>query len=651
MAENESWRRDSEEDEDEDERDESYYGSQKNAVIFAIEVSPSMLASPPPSDDKKADTDSPTIAALKCAYQLMQQRIISNPKDMMGVLLFGTEKSKFQDEANTSGVISYPHCYLLNDLDVPSAEDVKALRNLLEDDDSSEEVLQPSEEKATMANMLFCANQIFTTRAPNFGSRKLLIITDNDDPHPNDKDASQSAAVRAKDLYDLGVIIELFPISKPDHEFDLSKFYDDIRYRDPEQTDIDALGMTGHQDHKAGGNDGISLLNSLLSDINSKQVAKRALFSNMPFEIGPGFKISVKGYNILQKQAPARSTYVYVDGEQAQIAVGETTKQDENTQKTVEKVEIKKAYKFGNEQVLFTPEEQKQMKDFGPPGIRILGFKPQSMLPNWASMKKATFIFPSEDGYVGSTRVFSALWQKLLKDNKMGIAWFIARSNATPVLVAILPSSEKIDSNSNQQVIPQGLWLYQLPFVDDLRQPPEILKPLVSPDNLIDAMRKIVQQLQLPKAEYDPSKYPNPALQWHYKILQAMALEEEIPSIPEDKTIPKYRQIDKRAGEYALLWMGALELASRAGPTRKREAMDENSGSAAPKKRVKVEPKDETSLSDMSLKALRGVVEGETLSKHTVAELKTLCTAKGLASTGKKADLVDRIEQWVEGQA
>ena len=35
------------------------------------------------------------------------------------------------------------------------------------------------------------------------------------------------------------------------------------------------------------------------------------------------------------------------------------------------------------------------------------------------------------------------------------------------------------------------------------------------------------------------------ALQWHYRILQALALEEEIPVKPEDKTIPKYKQIDK----------------------------------------------------------------------------------------------------------
>jgi ATP-dependent DNA helicase 2 subunit 1 len=34
------------------------------------------------------------------------------------------------------------------------------------------------------------------------------------------------AAVRAKDLYDLGVVIELFPVSRPDQKFDRAKFYD-----------------------------------------------------------------------------------------------------------------------------------------------------------------------------------------------------------------------------------------------------------------------------------------------------------------------------------------------------------------------------------------------------------------------------------------
>ena len=200
------------------------YKSAKDAVLFVIEVSPSMLAAPPRSDNKKADTDTPMSAALKCAYSLMQQRIISNPNDMMGVLLYGTEKSKFQGEEQEG--TAYPHCYLLTDLDIPSADDVKALKVLVEDEEESASLLVPFAEPVSMSNVLFCANQIFTTKAPNFSSRRLFIVTDNDNPHATNKQLKNAAAVRAKDLYDLGVVIELFPISKPEHDFDREKFYD-----------------------------------------------------------------------------------------------------------------------------------------------------------------------------------------------------------------------------------------------------------------------------------------------------------------------------------------------------------------------------------------------------------------------------------------
>lgn len=200
------------------------YKSAKDAVLFVIEVSPSMLTPPPPSDSKNAETDSPTSAALKCAYSLMQQRIISNPNDMMGVLLYGTEASKFQDEDQEG--MAYPHCYLLTDVGVPSAEDVKALKTLAEDEEESKSLLIPVQESVLMSSVLFCANQIFTTKAPNFSSRRLFIVTDDDNPHAIDDKARNGATVRAKDLYDLGVVIELFPIAKPERNFDRAKFYD-----------------------------------------------------------------------------------------------------------------------------------------------------------------------------------------------------------------------------------------------------------------------------------------------------------------------------------------------------------------------------------------------------------------------------------------
>ncbi|OAA68989.1 DNA helicase, ATP-dependent, Ku70 subunit [Cordyceps fumosorosea ARSEF 2679] len=635
------WRRD-EEDDGDLEIDETSYKTQKDAVLLAIEVSQSMLKAPPPSDSKKADRDSPVQAALKCAYHFMEQRIISNPKDMIGILLFGTEKTRFQLDENGRSGLGYPHCYLFTDLDVPSADDVKALRSLVEDEETDDDILKPTTETVSMSNVLFCANQIFTTRAANFGSRRLFLVTDDDNPHATDKAARSAAAVRAKDLYDLGVSIDLFPISHHDSKFDLAKFYDDILYRDPlAEANSPEVAVC-----KSG--DGLSLLTSLISNINSKQTAKRAIFSNLPFEIAPDLQISVKGYNIIHRQAPARTCYIWLDGEKPQLAVGETTRIAEDSTRTVEKGEIKKAYKFGGEYVYFSSEEQKSLKDFGSPLIRIIGFKSRRSIPVWSSIKKSTFIYPSEEGYVGSTRVFTALWEKLLKDNKVALAWCVVRANANPMLAAIMPSKSQSDEESGTPFLPAGLWLYPLPFADDLREikPPGQLAQ--ASDDLKTRMRTIIQQLQLPKAMYNPTKYPNPSLQWHYKILQALALEEEVPETAEDATLPKFKAISKRAGGYLEEWSEALSNEAKSTTESravKREVDDELPERPAKRGRTASGQPAGSSLTPVQVKV---AIDDGSISKMTVAQLKDIAGAKGLSTSGRKADIIERLEQWAE---
>ncbi|KAM3510088.1 hypothetical protein MY10362_000227 [Beauveria mimosiformis] len=641
MADNKDWRG-VEEDEGDQEIDETSYKAQKDAVLLAIEVSESMLKAPPPSDSKKADRDSPVQAALKCAYHFMEQRIISNPKDMIGILLFGTEKTRFQLDENGRSGLGYPHCYLFTDLDVPSADDVKALKSLVEDEEDEDEIIKPTSETVSMSNVLFCANQIFTTRAANFGSRRLFLVTDNDNPHSTDKAARSAAAVRAKDLYDLGVSIDLFPISHQDSKFDLAKFYDDILYRDP------LAEANSQQVAVSKSGDGLNLLTSLISNINSKQTPKRSLFSNLPFEIAPGLRISVKGYNIIHRQAPARTCYIWLDGEKPQLAVGETTRIAEDSTRTVEKGEMKKAYKFGGEYVYFSPEEQKSLKDFGSPIIRIIGFKSRRSIPIWSSVKKSSFIYPSEEDYVGSTRVFTALWGKLLKNDKVALAWCIVRTNANPMLAAIMPSKPQSVENSGTPYLPAGLWLYPLPFADDLRDMKPPGKLAQASDDLKTQMRTIIQQLQLPKAMYNPTKYPNPSLQWHYKILQALALEEEVPDSAEDATLPKFKAISKRAGGYLEDWSETLSREAKSTTEAravKRENDDELPERPAKRGRTASAQPSGPGLTSAQVKAAVG--DGS-ISKMTVAQLKDIAAERGLATSGRKADIIERIEQWAD---
>jgi ATP-dependent DNA helicase 2 subunit 1 len=430
----------------------------------------------------------------------------------------------------------------------------------------------------------------------------------------------------------------------------INRVLKDIVYKTkPTDPEAPSFGQTDMRNETIAG-DGISLLNGLLSSINSKSVPRRALFSNVPMELGPGLRISVTGYLIFKRQEPARSCYIWLGEEKPQLVKGATTLIADDNARVVEKWEIRKAYKFGGEQVSFTPDEQQSLRSFGDPVIRILGFKPMSALPFWASVKHPTFIYPSEEDYIGSTRVFSALYQKLLGDGKIAIVWFIPRRNASPVLAAMLPGAEKLDEEDIQK-IPPGMWILPLPFADDIRQNPET--NLVSTSNeLTDRMRDVIQQLQLPKAQYDPQKYPNPSLQWHYRILQALALDEDLPEQPDDKTIPRYRQIDKRVGEYVISWGEELEREynqifsgkAHTSTLGKRPAAHAG-GQPVSKKPVKdkLDPK-------AAIDGVENAFKNGTLSKLTLLPLKEYLAAKNMSTTGKKADLVERIEVFLENK-
>lgn len=50
----------------------------------------------------------------------------------------------------------------------------------------------------------------------------------------------------------------------------------------------------------------------------------------------------------------------------------------------------------------------------------------------------------------------------------------------------------------------------------------------------------------------------------------------------------------------------------------------------------------------MSTDGLRAAIDNGSLSKFTVAELKEWLQSKGLNPAGKKQDMLERIEQWVE---
>lgn len=109
-------------------------------------------------------------------------------------------------------------------------------------------------------------------------------------------------------------------------------------------------------------------------------------------------------------------------------------------------------------------------------------------------------------------------------------------------------------------------------------------------------------------------------------------------------------RLSKRAGEYVANWGVILDERSQAyeaerrATSVKRELED---GEEGPKKKAKP-TRPVQGLNGMGMDDLRAAVKRGSLSKFTVADLKDWLQSKGINSSGKKAELVERIEQWVE---
>ena len=56
-------------------------------------------------------------------------------------------------------------------------------------------------------------------------TRRIVLFTRKDQPHSENKTLEKLAKNKAKDLYDIGIVLEVVPVVLIGEEFDYSKFY------------------------------------------------------------------------------------------------------------------------------------------------------------------------------------------------------------------------------------------------------------------------------------------------------------------------------------------------------------------------------------------------------------------------------------------
>ncbi|KAF5379661.1 hypothetical protein D9615_005809 [Tricholomella constricta] len=580
MAPYDDWNKIDEE-EDEELQDAAYFEGKRDVILFCIDCSESMLELRDDPDYEDTQTCH-LFTVLEAAVQIQKKKVIVGPNDAVGIMLFNTtrksETSRTQSELKRGTYAYQP----ISPLSAPTIQEtIQLLDAFREDPEELRRAFPPVKgKKVPMGDVFTSCNWVLRDGAPKTATKRVFLITDEDDPHsgPGSQQLITSARTTLIDLTQAGVTVEPFFISTPEKPFDVSKFYSSVLLPTnlADEDEIDSSDPSVLPESIS-----ISRIEDLLAQMRFHEVPKRAHFS-IPFKLAEGLSIGVKGYGLVTEQKKGTYKYFIDLGERMEVASVRTVYIDEAREAEVDKNKMVYGMSLGytaaaaeedeedeskidsnvrivkvGKRPFYTAEDIRSFRTLGlEPGIKLLGFKDRNELAFEDNIKHSQFIYPDELAYSGSKRTFSALIKSLVKKKKIGLVLALTRKNATPMFYALLPQEEKVDEGGWND--PAGFHLIPLPFADDIRAA-AVEKGFRASDELKDAARAWIDKLSVKNGAYPPDSYPNPALAYHNAQLEASAFREQYdPDSFEDLTLPKYEMIHKRAGALMKAWKRAL---------------------------------------------------------------------------------------------
>jgi len=461
---------------------------------------------------------------------------------------------------------------------------------------------------------------MFSENNKTVDSKKVLLFTNQDNPIPDSLSKENKTIFNIiNDFSFLKILVEPFFLYNAEKPFNFDIFYKDFfetLYADNEEY----LTMVSQDISKR--------LDQLVTKIHQKEVKKRSLFK-IPFHISDDLTIGVEGFNIISEQK--KSSYVWIDDQSGKVADLSTTWVCHDTTQPLFPSDFKYSYVYGGKLVVFTKDELFKIRNFGKPGLTLLGFKPMSKLKFQYNIKHPYFIYPDENQYIGSYSVFAHLLDTMAKMEKIAICNFIPRSNSSPRLVALLPQTEERDEN-DIQITPPGFNVIPLPFVDDIRNVKNNACDRASEELDIE-FGKIIKGINN-KEGYNPRTINNPYLQKFYLNLQTIALNrDEIEDIKDD-TIFQY-EVSDQVNELIQSIGSQLSIRSETPKEVKRKNTQDNTQSQRKK-----QCNEKTGIAN--------VTSADSLKSYTVAELKEYLTSVNIKPTKKKGDLINQVVAYLK---
>lgn len=607
-------------DEDEDTENEFYQGrdASKELVVYVVDASPKMFTTSCLGENEKEEPH--FHVAVNCVAQSLKTQIINSSYDEVAIVFFNTREKKNLQDLN--GVYVY-NVSEREDLDRPTARLIKEFdcveERFAKDIGSKHGILSGSRDNS-LYNALWVAQALLRKGSAKTADKRILLFTNEDDPFGSLKgitkmDMIRTTLQRAKDAQDLGISIELLPLSRADEDFNVSHFYAELLGLDDNDltTFLPAAGERFED----------------MKDQLRKRMFKKRRVRRIVFIIASGISIELNTYALIRPTVPGAITWL--------DSVTNVPLQTERTFLCADTGSLmqepaKRFQLYKNESVKFSSEELSEIKRVGSGHLRLLGFKPLECLEDYHNLRPSTFVYPSDEEVIGSTRIFIALHRSMLRLKRFAVAFY--GSNTRSQLVALVAQDEIMTASG--QVEPPGMHMIYLPYSDDIRQIEELHTdtdsvPLATEDQ-INKATAVVKRIDL--KDFSVCQFANPALQRHYAVLQALALDEdEMPEIKEE-TAPDEEGM-ARPGI-----VKALEEFKNSVYGENYEDGNEGKVSDASRKR---KASSENAVKEYSNYDWAKLAEDGQLKDLTAIELKYYLAAHGLPVSGKKEALVTRI--------
>lgn len=577
----------------------------KDALLFVVDCSFKGVLEPLRPGGRPAVAE-----VLASAASVLKTKVITSPDDRVGVVLYGIR------EKNNPN--SFEGIRVIQELDRPNAHRIRQLQQ--EVDRSAEQfeerygMLRP----VPLSDVFWTCTTIFNLSAnPKRYQPRVFLFTGNEMPC-NTLAEQDAAETRAKDLLDLGVEVEFFPMIPASSSFSIERFWGRVL---PVESD-----------------DYVSQAAVRVEELERRvrrRVHRKRVLQRLSFELCPGTEIAVGIHvNIIQAKVP---NHVYLLNENNKLLKSDMKNLCEQTGSILHPVDDIETYvDVAGKRVYVTRAEVNEAKYFGDSGVKLLGFKPASKLQSHHRIFHSYFIYPLEKEVKGSAALTATLIDTMLERKLMAIVRYIPRKSSIPFLAALLPQAESEDANGGDQARPPGFNMVLLPFADEIRKlifsAPEGL-PVAQ--ELIDGALNVVNAMRIDG--FTPGCVENPVLQKHYAAVQALALGEEQPEETVDVLQPDAAALSEKAPVVSA-WRSSIEASLvAAGPVVPRVEHP-------PAKRQRVAPSQRLESQDITLDSMRTMVSTGEVERLTVSQLREFLRSQGIANSGKKPDLVERTQ-------